>query len=263
VPQKHKLRLALSVSHLFETPNPQAEKILELVEVLEIKKLPEPTWLPQDKKKVFHTGLGLVEEDFISEFFKINDYLNQQNIQLFSCDLGPAAEKYSQIYPISKVLSAEEIEIKINKTVAIVRDKFKGQVAVENYNYYPTGLYEHICQPDYITRITKSLRLGLVLDLAHAAVSAYNLELDLLAYIKALPLELVTEIHLSRPYLPNSRKQTAYDAHYCPSQREYQWLAELVKLIPANSQEILLVIEYYGSLTELYQTMSYFKDLQG
>jgi sialic acid synthase SpsE len=254
------IRLALAVSHLLSEPSLEGRKLMGLAEALEIKGLPEPSWLPGDKPRVFHSGLGLVEEGFVESFGAIGPYLAEKGVASFSCDLGPAAERYQGIRPASRVLSEAEIEARIAESLRAVRKAFPGQVAVENYNYYPTGLYEHVCRPDFIHRILRRFDLGLVLDLAHAAVTAHNQGLGLLAYLRELPLERVEEIHLSKPYLPWAKGKMACDAHLCPSSREIRWLSDLLKILPArDGPGILLVVEFYGQLDELYKTMSFFK----
>ncbi len=113
---------------------------------------------------------------------------------------------------------------------------------MENYNYYPTGLYEHVTEPDFIRRILSEFGLGLTLDLAHGAVTAHNRGLTPMDYFEDLPLERALEIHISRPFLPPSPRLFAADAHQAPKEREWDWLMELVK---KRSLAAPVFIEYY------------------
>ncbi|MDR2386517.1 MAG: DUF692 family protein [Deltaproteobacteria bacterium] len=257
-----KLKLAIPISHLFEEKNPNTEKILELSDTLEIKSLPEPAWLPKKKKRIFHSNLGLVEAAFKKTFDETLPYLLENKIALFSCDLGPAAEGYFKMLPITPVLSRREIQKKMAESLSHLRKNFKGSLAVENYNYFPTGLYSHICEPEFISSTLDKFDLGLVLDLAHALISAHNLHMDIYDYLKALPLERVKEIHLSRPLIPDDPNDLASDAHDPPGQREYQLLNLLIeKLLPKTGwPPIYFVVEYYKSLDHLYEIMSWAKD---
>jgi sialic acid synthase SpsE len=249
------LRLALAISHLFERPTSLAREIIKKVDTIEIKKLPEPDWLPGDKRRIFHSGFGLVEKGFIESFDEIYDYLEGNNINYYSCDLGPAAEMYQGNSPVSNVLSREEIERKIKSSLLSVRKRFSGQISVENYNYFDTGLYEHVCQPDFISSVLSENKLGLVLDLAHAAVTAKNFGQKYFSYLKSLPLERITEIHLSKPYLPVKKGKSPADSHRCPGPVEFRTLTRLMELIPDKGQEIFLVIEYYKNKDDLYEVM--------
>ncbi|MDR1487085.1 MAG: DUF692 family protein [Deltaproteobacteria bacterium] len=251
--------LALGISHLFERSYPISYELFSLVKAFEIKTLPEPGWLPSIKERVFHWGFGLVETGFEKAFKKIAPYLQWKKIALFSCDLGPAAVSRQGVFPLSETLSANKILKRAEQSLAVVKSLYDGSIAAENYNYYPTGLYEHICRPDFIGRFLEKFDLGLVLDLAHAAISAWNLKLDFTSYLKELPLERVVEIHLSRPYIPPKSGALAVDAHQKPAAREFEWLNAALRLLPKPDQRPLITVEYYGDLKELlgvYKTVS-------
>ncbi|MDR2302355.1 MAG: DUF692 family protein [Deltaproteobacteria bacterium] len=250
-----RLKVIIPISHLFKKPTLNNIKLFDLSDTLEIKFLPEPEWLPRDKKRVFHANLGLVESGFRASFDQTLPYLEKNGIDYYGCDLGPAAEKYEGNKPIGRVLGQSEIEDRIAQNVEHVRKGFRGRLAVENYNYFPTGLYDYVCEPGFITRMTRGLDLGLVLDLAHAMVTAHNLGLELLDYLKALPLDRLTEIHVSRPKLPGSGQGgLALDSHNPPGRREYAYLYELIdKILPrAGLPEIFFVVEYYKNSHGLY-----------
>jgi uncharacterized protein (UPF0276 family) len=246
-----KARLSLAVSHLFAQAGSETLELISLAKVLEIKTLPEPSWLPAEKERVFHWGFGLTEEGFASAFKKIEGYLREKEIPLFSCDLGPAASRRQGILPMSAILRPEKIIQRAEKALQGVRAVFKGRVAVENYNYFPTGLYEHICRPDFIGRFLETLDLELVLDLAHAAISAWNLGLNFSDYLGEFPLERVAEIHLSKPYFPGKARALAVDAHQKPGPGEFDWLTNTLKLLPKNLRAPLVTVEYYQSLKKL------------
>ncbi|MDR2368209.1 MAG: DUF692 family protein [Deltaproteobacteria bacterium] len=241
----------MAISHLFKIQNEKTVKILDFSDTLEIKFLPEPDWLPAEKKRIFHSGLGLVEAGFRDAFDEITPYLIENDVGLYSCDLGPSAERYTRNIPISPVLDLDAILDGIRQSVAFIRERFPGRLAVENYNYYPTGLYEHVCRPDFITGTLEELDMGLVLDISHAAVTAHNLKTEFLDYVKELPLHRLVEIHLARPTFENERRALALDAHSAPGLREYRWLEGILGLLKNDPREIYLVVEYYRHLARL------------
>ena len=130
------------------------------------------------------------------------------------------------------------------RALSQVRKSFQGPLAAENYNYYATGLYEHICRPEFITDFLTEFDLALVLDLAHAAVTARNLKIELETYLLELPLERTAEIHISRPYF---HPVTAVDAHEAPGDEEFMLLEFVLKHLPPNA-EVLVAVEYYAQL---------------
>ncbi|MDR0547848.1 MAG: DUF692 family protein [Deltaproteobacteria bacterium] len=224
-------------------PSLTNQKLANLADVLEIKSYPEPAWLPQDKNRVFHWNYGFVEEDFFSNLPIFGKKLLK--VRLFSADLGPASSVRQGILPLAKIYRPNELEKKMDAALNLVRQYYSGPIGAENYNYYPTGLYERIADPRFITRLIKKFGLYLVLDLAHARVSAFNLKTPILDYLGQLPLSRVAEIHVSRPYIPKQKNALAVDTHLPPGPTEWRLLKWLLTRIPPPWP--LLVVECYQS----------------
>jgi uncharacterized protein (UPF0276 family) len=78
---------------------------------------------------------------------------------------------------------------------------------LENYNYHPTNAYEYVCEPATFSQLIEQIDCGMLLDLAHAQISAFNLGWkDAHAYLDELPLARVREIHINHPYNDNGRQ---------------------------------------------------------
>lgn len=258
-------RLAIPVSHLLASDTPLGQELVAMGEGLHLRALPVPDWLPKGGPKIFHCGLGLAEDEFKTGFIEIGRYLAQEKTELFSCDLGPASRRRVGRHPLFPALSPRAIIERSKKSMELVRKCHDGPVAAENYNYYPTGLYEHVCRPDFMARLLEKLDLGLTLDLAHAAISARHLGLDFYQYLDELPLERIVEIHVSKPNLPADPDAPAEDSHLAPGRREAAWLAWLLERLEAiearKGEDGLearpwLAVEYYGSLAGVLATTS-------
>ena len=59
--------------------------------------------------------------------------------------------------------------------------------------------YAHVCEPSFLRELILAADVGLLLDLAHAQVSAAAQGTDVHAYLAGLPLDRVRQIHLSGP----------------------------------------------------------------
>jgi uncharacterized protein (UPF0276 family) len=71
---------------------------------------------------------------------------------------------------------------------------------LENYNYHPTNAYEYICEPELFSFLLDEIGCGMLLDLAHARISANNMGWkDPESYLSALPLNKVREVHTNHP----------------------------------------------------------------
>ena len=80
--------LTLPISHLIN-----AENYLQVpgVHALEFKK--KQPILDYSGPLFFHSGRGIIDEDFIDYFDNLLPYLNENKFQHFSFDLGPATPK--------------------------------------------------------------------------------------------------------------------------------------------------------------------------
>jgi hypothetical protein len=70
---------------------------------------------------------------------------------------------------------------------------------LENIPLFPNLAHLHVCEPAFVSQVIAETDCGLLLDLAHARVTADVLGYDVREYLLALPLERVVEIHLSGP----------------------------------------------------------------
>ncbi|MFH1089929.1 MAG: DUF692 family multinuclear iron-containing protein [Pseudomonadota bacterium] len=244
-------QVCLPVSHLIEKGSPAVRELAAGADVLELRKPVNPEHLPE-KPKIFHWGYGPVQDEFIPAFKKqgLADFLSETETDLFSFDLGPACRNSHFVLPLSRTLSRKEIIDRSAASLEVVRKAYAGPLAAENYNYYPTGLYEHICRPDFMAEYLEELNLGLVLDVAHAVISAVNMKLEPMKYISELPLDRVAEVHISRPFL---HPCLAVDAHLAPNNEGFDLLTLILDRLPQN-KSIPVAIEYYRDLKRLTQS---------
>ncbi|MDR2946485.1 MAG: DUF692 family protein [Candidatus Adiutrix sp.] len=271
--------LGLVISHQFAAQSAIGERLAQAAAVWSLREPQLPGWLPPPGRAMFHWGLGPTLADFRPAFARqgLDKYLAESPPELFSFDLGPAARRHSGILPLSPPLGPSAIRRHTEAGLKLIRRHYSGPLAAENYNFYPTGLYRHVTEPGFIRDYLTEFDLGLCLDLAHAVVTAHNLGLTLNAYVEALPLERTAEVHISRPWLPVPRDKAApqgipgralwpapqpcrskaplgplwaVDAHEAPEEREWAWLATLVKsrCLPGS---VPVFVEYYRDLGKL------------
>ncbi|MDL2227077.1 DUF692 family protein, partial [Deltaproteobacteria bacterium OttesenSCG-928-M10] len=219
-------RLGLVISHLFEKSSSRLAGLAAAADIWSFRRLPPPPWLPGLRRRSFHWGLGTVSADFSKAFIRegLDRSLNEYEVELFSFDLGPSARRHLGILPLSQPLGASAIRRHTEAALKMVRRHYSGPMAAENYNFYPTGLYRQVTDPAFMEKFLAEFGLGLVLDLAHAAVTAHNIGMSLGDYLDALPLEKTMEIHVSSPWLPHIPGLMAVDYHGPPDEREWDWL---------------------------------------
>ncbi len=165
----------------------------------------------------------------------------------FACDIGPACAQvevaaspngYPRYLPLSEPLDEATYLAQGERNVEFLRRHFSGVVKVENLNYFPTGAYELVCEPAFIARTVRDLGIELLLDTAHAVVSAENLGVPVEAYLAGLPLERVTEIQLSGP---RRIKGIWEDAHDVPTASDYL----IAEHVARQAAVEWITVEYY------------------
>ena len=122
------------------------------------------------------------------------------------------------------------------------------QILIENMDYNP--FYSHpstqmeTVKPEFISKLVEDTGLGLLLDTSHAKVSAYQLNMDIYAYLDQLPLEAIKEIHFSGTQF--ERKSGYIDVHGIMDEEDYQiarYLQERIKKIDLN-RLTMITLEY-------------------
>ncbi len=165
----------------------------------------------------------------------------------FACDLGPAwseyalaqsAAGYPRYVPVRGRLDEATYLRQARQNVEFLRGHFGGGLKVENLNYFPTGAYDMVCEPSFITRIVEDLGLELLFDISHAMISAANLDVPIDSYVEALPLGRATELHVSATRRING---VIEDAHDMPGAHEYA----LVEHVGRTPLDRFLTIEHY------------------
>lgn len=202
------------------------------------------------KPLIYHESVGIMKMDFISRHFgQFLSIVKRFPFLQYSCHFAPACRRYQikernglmtyQAQLGEKILSPDEIYKVVESVVKRMRSKYDGQIALENTNFYPFPEYSYVCEPDLISKIFRSLDIGFVLDLAHAWITARNKGMEYEDYLMALPLDKVTEIHVSEPSLAVCWWK---DAHSIP--KELQWARLRFLLLKVNDPYV--VVEYYG-----------------
>jgi uncharacterized protein (UPF0276 family) len=113
---------------------------------------------------------------------------------------------------------------------------------LENFNFHPTGAYDYICEPALFSELIAAIGCGMLLDLSHARISAQNMRAwggDVAAYLAALPLETVREIHFNRPGWQRGER---VDLHQPVCADDLEWLAWVLDRAP-HVEAVTLEIE--------------------
>lgn len=113
------------------------------------------------------------------------------------------------------------------------------RILIENPTNYMTSTFE-LDEPDFLVEIAKRAGCGLLLDVNNVYISAVNTGVDPHAYIRALPPELVGEIHIAGfTEDPVQGKALLIDTHSAPVAEPVWELLEMA-LVHIGPRPVLL-----------------------
>jgi uncharacterized protein (UPF0276 family) len=138
---------------------------------------------------------------------------------------------------ISPALPREELLTNIFRNVRALAAAIPVPLILENLDYCRGGAYEHVCEPGFIAAVLEQTGAGLLLELAHAQVSASRMGVPIEAYLEQLPLERVRQLHISSP---RERDGALYDAHEVLLDRDYA----LLEWVLERTEPLALTLEY-------------------
>lgn len=85
------------------------------------------------------------------------------------------------------------------RNARVFTDALPLPLLVENQTAFPSAPSAWVYEPAFVRAVVEQSGCGFLLDLAHARVSADALGIDEHAYLEALPLERVVELHVNGP----------------------------------------------------------------
>ena len=124
---------------------------------------------------------------------------------------------------LSPLLTREETHRRIVRHVRTIAQTLDVPLLLENLDYVPGGAYEYVTEPAFIRHVIEDADCGLLLDLAHARVSAAALGLTDREYLLQLPLDRTVEIHLSGPRWVDGRLSDAHKPLAAPDYDLLRW----------------------------------------
>jgi uncharacterized protein (UPF0276 family) len=187
------------------------------------------------------------------------DALERTRAPWLSVHLGfSAAEVFFDVFmnARSPALPREELFANICRNVRALADAIPVPLILENLDYCPGGAYEHICEPAFIAAVLEQTGAGLLLDLAHARVSASRIGVSIEAYLEQLPLERVRQLHISGP---RPRDGVLFDAHEPLLEEDYA----LLEWVLRRGDPLALTLEYNRDEVALCEQLVRLRGLLG
>ncbi len=142
-------------------------------------------------------SIGTVDalnSEYLAKLKALADEVQPAWISDHLCWTGIAHKNSHDLLPVPYT---EEALTHIVNRIDAVQNFLGRTIALENPSTYLEFKTSHIPEAEFIAQMAKRAGCNLLLDVNNVYVSSYNHRLDPKAYIDALPLERVIQIHLS------------------------------------------------------------------
>ena len=142
-------------------------------------------------------SIGTVDplnSEYLQKLKKLADEINPAWISDHLCWTGIAHKNSHDLLPVP--YTEEALKHIINR-IKQVQDYLQRPIALENPSTYLEFKTSHIPEAEFIAAMSQESGCHLLLDVNNVYVSCYNHRLDAKAYIDALPMDKVVQIHLS------------------------------------------------------------------
>lgn len=240
------VRVATPFSDLFDDPE-QARRITEASDLLEIR---HPLQAAEVQgPALYHCELSLVapwEDTGREELASVDRGLARTGARLEGISFH-LPSRYSDnvlrdgaFEGKGEPMDAPSMLANAARNADLARRSFPGvSLMVENNNHLGTDAYEVVTDASFIAELTAVTDAGILLDVAHARITAANTGVGEEEYLSALPLERVWQVHLSKHGYSGG---SATDAHDMLGEEDWDYFAALSTVI-INLR--FATIEYY------------------
>lgn len=178
---------------------------------------------------------------YMQQLKALADWVQPQWISDHLCWTGIEKKNSHDLLPVPYT---EEALTHIIKKIKQAQDYMERPLLFENPSTYLEFADSSISEADFIACMVKEANCGLLLDVNNIYVTCYNHRLDPKAYIDALPLEHVVQIHLAGHH----HKEThIIDTHDHPVIDEV-WT--LYQYVIAKTGEISTMVEWDDQIPE-------------
>jgi uncharacterized protein (UPF0276 family) len=154
----------------------------------------------------------------------------------FSCEAVVFAQTFVPA-PGTRPLSRDEARANIVRNARQLAAAIPVPLLLENIPRFFNRAHDHVTEPDFVAQVIAETGCDLLLDLAHAQVSAAALGHTVSDYLARLPLARTVEIHVSGP---RPLDGVLTDCHEPLQEEDYRLLAWVLE----RTQPRLITLEY-------------------
>jgi hypothetical protein len=236
--------------------SPELMKILEKeLDFVDAIKLSKEEYYDKQFEKV--GGLKPILFHFIPRIFS-DVYLDPEVLERFkqllsACNIGHVGIHFMPGPDSSEYASWDQEKLIdfLCKRFAMIKEKLGVKILIENMPMYAFEKeFEFMADPDFISKVCNKADIGLLFDCAHGRISASQIGMSDLEYLKRLPLDRIYEVHVSGPRIIEGRFR---DVHDYLQEDDYDYLRRVL----SASNPSYVTLEYGGEGEDLVGKSDY------
>lgn len=241
--------VATPFSDLFSDPADR-RAILAATDVVEIRHPHQVGML--DSRMIFHCDLSLVVPWGADDLETLGQVAESSTLEAVSFHVLSRYMRNELVdgmfHGIDQPMNEETMFKNANNNVSSVREILHENVSImlENNNHLGPDAYDVVTDPCFLKELVEQHHIGLLLDVAHARITAHNTGCSLEEYLTGLPFGRCEQVHLSRHGVTAGGR--AVDAHEALEAEDW---ALFESLIAASLPRVR------------YATLEYYKDCNG
>ena len=155
-------------------------------------------------------SVDALNSEYLTKLKALIDWVQPAWISDHLCWTGVAHKNTHDLLPLPYT---EESLKHIVQRIRQVQDRLGRRIALENPSTYLEFQHSTIPEAEFIAAMAQAADCHLLLDVNNVYVTSYNHRLDAQAYLDALPLERVIQVHLSGHRNKGSHIVDTHDDH--------------------------------------------------
>jgi len=142
-------------------------------------------------------------------FYKVKKFIKQHNIPSYSDHLSYCSDD-GHLYDLMPIPFTEEAVHYVAERIRRTQDILEQRIAMENVSYYAAPSNE-MTEIDFINAVISEADCDFLLDVNNIYVNSINHKYDAVDFLKKLPVERVTYLHIAGHY--NEADDLIVDTH--------------------------------------------------
>jgi uncharacterized protein (UPF0276 family) len=185
---------------------------------------------------------------------KLKTFFQKFPIQLYSEHLSYCKCGNAHMYDLLPIPFTEEAVSHVVSRIKQVQDFLERKIAIENVSYY-CPVHPEMKEAEFLSRVVKESDCNLLLDVNNVYVNSFNHHYDPYEFLKQIPLDKVTYIHMAghKKVSPDLIIDTHGHSIIDPVFQLFEWVVQRIAPVPVLLERDFNFDDFEGLIAEVDQ----------